>query len=131
MTATLTRILCIDDETDILEIAAMALESVGGYTVKTCSRGMDGVEQADSFKPDLILLDVMMPGLDGPSTLRLLKANKALENIPVIFMTAKVQPSEIARYLELGAAGVIAKPFDPMALAGEVKSRFEEHHAKR
>jgi two-component system, OmpR family, response regulator len=128
---TLTRILCIDDETDILEIAKMSLETVGGFTVKTCSRGMEGIEQADSFKPDMILLDVMMPGLDGPATLKILQAKPALKNVPIIFMTAKVQPSEIANYLSVGAAGVIAKPFDPMTLPQEVKSRFEAYHAKR
>src|SRR5262245_22293624 len=131
MTAILQRILCIDDETDILEIAKMSLETVGGYTVKTCARGMEGIEQVESFKPDLILLDVMMPVIDWPATLKILQNKSTLQNTPIVFMTAKVQPSETAHYLTLGAAGVIAKPFDPMTLPEEVKSRFETYHAKR
>ena len=130
MTTALTRILCIDDETDILEIAKMALEAVGGYTVKTCNRSVESIEAAQAFGPDLILLDVMMPGLDGAATLKLLKADAALAHIPVIFMTAKVQPSETAHYLELGAVGVIAKPFDPMALPDEVKRLWQRYHTE-
>jgi two-component system, OmpR family, response regulator len=122
----LQNILCIDDEEDILEVMKLALEAVGGFTVNTCSHSRDAVKLAEQLKPDLIMLDVMMPGQDGPSTLKLLQSNDNLVRIPVIFMTARVQQSEVNEYLALGVKGVIAKPFDPMTLANQVKSLWEE-----
>ncbi|WP_018876984.1 MULTISPECIES: response regulator [unclassified Thioalkalivibrio] len=117
----LQRILYVEDEPDIQAVAELALETVGGYTVKTCASGEEAVRDAEAFAPDLILLDVMMPGMDGPTTLEALRGIPALAEVPVAFMTAKVQPSEIAHYKSLGARDVIAKPFDPMTLSDEVR----------
>ena len=116
----LKSIICIDDEQDILEITKLSLETVGGYNVTACNDGHAGIEKALEISPDLFLIDVMMPGIDGPATLEKIKQNDAIKNTPVIFMTARVQPAEVEEYINLGAAGVVSKPFDPMQLAGEV-----------
>jgi two-component system OmpR family response regulator len=116
----MSKILHIEDEPDIQVVARIALEDVGGFTVATASSGREGLALAESFAPDLILLDVMMPGMDGPATLGALRERPATASIPIIFMTAKVQSHEIDRYKALGALGVINKPFDPMTLAEEV-----------
>jgi two-component system OmpR family response regulator len=123
--ATLNRILYVEDETDIQAVAKLALEMVGGYTVKICSSGEEALREAAAFSPDMILLDVMMPGMDGPSTLKALREQTTLVNVPVAFMTAKVQPAEIAHYISLGARDVIAKPFDPMNLAKQIRAIWE------
>lgn len=116
----LKKILYVEDEPDIRTIAKLALEAVGGFVVTVCPSGEDAVASAVAFAPDLILLDVMMPGMDGPSTLKALRELPGLESTPVVFMTAKVQPQEIALFRSLGAVDVIAKPFDPMTLAARV-----------
>jgi CheY-like chemotaxis protein len=116
------RILHIEDEGDIQEVARMALEDLGGFSVTLASSGRQGLELACEILPDLILLDVMMPGMDGPATLRALRNCPSTAPIPVIFMTAKAQTHEIDRYTTLGALGVITKPFDPMTLATEVRA---------
>lgn len=121
MTATLNKVLYVEDEYDIRMVAQLALETVGGLTLKPCSNGEEAVKEGPGFAPDLILLDVMMPGMDGPTTLAALRELGTLKDTPVIFMTAKVQPSEVQRYRDLGALGVIAKPFDPMTLADQVR----------
>ena len=131
MDAQLKHVLCIDDEPDILEVAKMALETIGDFNVTSCGSGREGIHQAEILKPDIILLDVMMPEMDGPSTLKLLQANPVVANIPVIFMTAKVQPSELADYLALGAIGVIPKPFDPMTLSGDVEAFWKAFRDKQ
>jgi two-component system OmpR family response regulator len=117
----LKRILLVEDESDIRTVARMALEAVGGFTVLDCASGYEALAAAPSAHADLILLDVMMPGLDGPSTLAELRKIPATAGTPVIFMTAKVQPAEIAQYLALGALDVVAKPFDPMAVSTEIQ----------
>ena len=117
----LTRILYVEDEPDIQAVAQIALESVGGFTLKTCSSGEEALENAVDFNPDLILLDVMMPGMDGPSTLEALRKLPELANTPAVFMTAKVQPQEVEQLLSGGAVDVIAKPFDPMTLADNIR----------
>ncbi len=122
MTPTLNTILYVEDEPDIRTVAQLALETVGGFTLRVCGSGEEAVEIGPAFKPDLILLDVMMPGMDGPTTLAALRKHPSLQDTPVIFMTAKVQPSEIQQYRDLGALDVIAKPFDPMMLAEQVRS---------
>ena len=122
MPDSLRHILCIDDEPDILEIARLCLETVGDYQVTTCVGGRDGIAQAIQSPPDLILIDVMMPDMDGPTTFRKIKDIATLEKIPVIFMTARVQKSEIDGYLKIGAAAVIAKPFDPMKLSQDIRA---------
>jgi len=123
--STLQRILYVEDEPDIRAVAKLALEMVGGFTVKVCSSGEEALREAVAFGPDMILLDVMMPGMDGPSTLKALRALPSLAELPVAFMTAKVQPAEVAHYKTLGARAVIAKPFDPMTLASQVRVIWE------
>jgi CheY-like chemotaxis protein len=122
---TLHRILYVEDEPDIQAVAKLALEMVGGFTVKVCSSGEEALREAAAFAPDMILLDVMMPGMDGPSTLKALRELPSLAELPVAFMTAKVQPAEVAHYKTLGARDVIAKPFDPMTLASQVRAIWE------
>ena len=119
--AELKRILYVEDEPDIQAVAKLALEAIGGFEVKICSSGKEALESAVAYSPDLILLDVMMPGMDGPATLNALRGLPELAHTPVIFMTAKVQPQEIMEYKKLGALDVIPKPFDPMTLADNVK----------
>jgi len=123
----LNRILLVEDEPDIQVIAGLALEKVGNFSVEICSSAAEAIEKAPSFAPDLILLDVMMPGIDGPSTLKKLRQIPQTSKTPVIFLTAKVQPPEIERYKQLGAVDVIAKPFDPMKLAAKINKIWERH----
>jgi CheY-like chemotaxis protein len=125
---TLKKILYAEDEPDIQAVAKLALEMLGGYTVQLCANGMEALVAAREFAPDLILLDVMMPGMDGPSTLKQLRADPATAAIPVIFLTAKVQPAEVVYYQSLGALNVIAKPFDPMTLADQVRRMWSTTH---
>ena len=124
---TLKRILYAEDEPDIQAVAKLALEMVGGFTVLICGNGVETLQQVVDFAPDLILLDVMMPAMDGPTTLQRLRADPATAGIPVIFLTAKVQPPEVAHYQALGALNVIAKPFDPMTLAARVQQIWAQH----
>ncbi len=116
----LHKILYIEDEPDIQTVAQLALENVGGFTLEVCSSGQIALEVAESFAPDLILSDVMMPGMDGPETIQELRKISSLAKTPVMFMTAKVQSEEIKELLSSGALGVIPKPFDPMSLAAKV-----------
>ena len=118
----LRRILFVEDDPDIRMVATLALEAVGGFSVLACDSGVQAVEKAPTFGPDLVLLDVMMPGLDGPATLEALRRLPEIRETPVVFMTARVQTHEVALYREMGAADVIAKPFDPMALSDTVRS---------
>ena len=117
----LDKILYVEDDPDIQAIAVMVLDSVSGFKLEPCSSGNEAVTKAAAFNPDLVLLDVMMPGMDGPETLQALRKIPELEKTPIVFMTAKVQPQEVQGYLELGAVGVIAKPFDPMTLADQLR----------
>jgi CheY-like chemotaxis protein len=114
------RILIVDDEADIREVAQVSLELVGHWQVQTASTGRAGIQTARSTQPDAILLDVMMPDLDGPATLAELQADPATRDIPVLFLTAKAQAAERSRLAQLGAAGVLTKPFDPLTLASQV-----------
>ena len=117
----LNRILYVEDEPDIRFVAEMALQAVGGFTMITCASGEEALSAASAARADLLLLDVMMPGMDGPSTLKALRALPATASTPVIFMTAKVQAAEVAVYKALGALEVIPKPFDPMELAAQIQ----------
>lgn len=116
----LERILYVEDEADIRTVATMALESLGGYTVLACSGAAEAIERAPAANADLIVLDVMMPGMDGPATLAALRGLEQTARTPVVFMTAKVQPADIAHLKSLGAIEVIAKPFDPMTLSAQI-----------
>lgn len=125
----LNRILYVEDEPDIQAVAKIALETVGGFELKICSTGQEAIAAGPDFAPDLLLLDVMMPGMDGPTALAELRRLPGLGEIPAIFMTAKVQPQEIEHFKSLGAMEVIAKPFDPMALAEMLRKAWNEHQA--
>lgn len=115
-------VLLVDDDADIRTIGAISLEQVGGLAVTMAGSGRDGIDVAREVQPDVILLDMMMPDLDGLATLELLREDPLTASIPVIFMTAKVQQRDVGGYVDAGAIGVIAKPFDPLALAAEVKA---------
>ena len=123
----LHRILMVEDDPDIQTVARLALETLGGFTVTTCDRGEQALARAAEFAPDLILLDVMMPGMDGPSTLAALRRVPELETVPVVFLTAKVQAWEVDMFMAMGAEAVIAKPFDPMLLADQVRKIWAQH----
>lgn len=116
------RVLHVDDEPDIRELVHISLLLDAGLAVKSCCCGTDALVAAAEWAPDIILMDVMMPTMDGPKTLQQLRATGATAKIPVVFMTARAQTSELAHFLSLGAVGVISKPFDPMALAAAVRS---------
>jgi two-component system, OmpR family, response regulator len=124
----LTRILHVEDDPSIQAVAKVALEAVGGFKVLSCSSGQEALDQIQGFAPDFILLDVMMPGMDGPQTLEKLRRLVDIGLIPVAFMTAKVQPAEIQHYRSLGARDVIIKPFDPMQLAAQVRQIWNQAH---
>ena len=124
--SSLERILYVEDDLDIQTVATLALEVVGGFKVKVCSSGEQALEKVVAFAPDMILLDVMMPGMDGPTTLKALRQLAALEQVPVAFMTAKVQSHEVDQLIKLGAEGVITKPFDPFTLAPQVRRLWEQ-----
>jgi len=121
----LKTILYVDDEPDIREIVQMSLSLVAGLNVETCDSGECALQLLESLKPDLVLLDVMMPGMDGPSTLQRMRSIPEFANIPVVFITAKAMPQEVARFRELGAAAVIAKPFDAIRLGEQVVAVWE------
>jgi len=123
----LRRILYVEDEPDIQAVAEIALEAVAGFTLKVCSSGEEALAEAVAFAPDLLLLDVMMPNMDGPSTLLELRKLPELANTPAMFMTAKVQPQEIVHFKSLGAIEVIPKPFDPMSLGEQIKAAWQLH----
>lgn len=122
-------ILCVDDEEDIQEVVKLCLEMAGGFTIDTCTGGADALAYLAHTRPDLILLDVMMPGMDGPATFAAIKARGM--DMPVVFMTARVRGAEVSQYLDMGAAGVIPKPFDPVSLANEVEQLWSASLAKR
>ncbi len=124
----LQRILYVEDEPDIQAVAKLALEMVGGFTVKICSSGEEALREVEAFAPDMILLDVMMPGMDGPTTLEKLRQLPALAQVPIAFMTAKVQPQEVAHFKSLGAIDVIPKPFDAMTLSNQVQALWSAAH---
>lgn len=114
------KILIIDDDDDIREVAALSLETIAGWEVIRASSGAQGVARAAEQRPDAILLDVMMPGMDGPTTFRELRKNPATASIPVLLLTAKVQGSDQRRFADLGVEAVLFKPFDPLTLAAQI-----------
>lgn len=114
------RILLIDDEHDIREVARVSLELVGGWKVAATGSAREGLALAANQHPDAILLDVMIPDMDGPSAFRALQAAPETRDIPVILLTAKVQASDLRRFADLGVAATIAKPFDPLTLPSQV-----------
>ncbi len=121
------RLLYIEDEPDIRDIALVSLRDVGGFDVTLAGSGREALGLVRSIQPDVILLDVMMPGMDGPTTLRELRKIPETSRTPVIFMTAKVQAQEVAAFRKMGALDVIAKPFEPMGLADQVRDILRIH----
>lgn len=124
----LKTIMLVEDEPDIQQVAQLCLETVGGFTVHVCDNGKKALTEIPNIMPDLIMLDVMMPGMDGLTTIKLLKENPKLKDIPVIFMTAKAQTNEMKRYIESGAIGAISKPFDPMKLVEDIQRIWDKSH---
>lgn len=130
MNATALRtVLYVDDEPDIRQIVQIALGLSNDLTVHTGESGAQALDLARKLHPDVVLLDVMMPGLDGPGTLHKMRSDPSIAHIPVIFVTAKAMPREVALFRELGAVGVIAKPFDPMQLVQQLRSLWESRDA--
>lgn len=119
------RCLYVDDERDICEIAKIALALDPDIDVTCCTSGIEALSVAGTYRPDIVLLDVMMPGMDGVETLANLRATAALQDLPIVFVTARSQPNEIDDFLKAGADDVITKPFDPMALASQVRQYTE------
>jgi CheY-like chemotaxis protein len=115
------RILVVDDEPDIREIVDVSLGLDREFKMRACASGADALVTAAQWSPSLILLDVMMPLMDGPTTLANLRKNPRTAHIPVVFLTARTQADEIKQYISLGAQGVLSKPFDPMTLAASVR----------
>lgn len=121
VTASSRHVLIVDDDDDIREVATLSLEMTEGWRITVSSSGVPVPEVVRTAPPDAILLDVMMPDMDGPTVVRQLRADPATRGIPVIFLTAKVQEGDRRRFLELGVRGIIAKPFDPMTLGAQIR----------
>lgn len=124
----LKKILFVEDEPDIQLIVLASLKHFGHYDVLACSSGEEALQKAESFSADLILLDVMMPNMDGPTTLAKLRHVSGYANIPAVFMTAKTQPNEVSEFLNFGAVDVIAKPFDPIMLSKKLHEIYVKYH---
>lgn len=125
----LVDILYVEDDPDIRALVTLTLETVGHYTVRTVNSGQEALAALESYPPQLILLDVMMPGMDGPGTLLAIRQLENGKNVPIIFITAKVQKQEQESYMALGAIGTISKPFDPMTLSATVRQLWEKSRA--
>lgn len=125
----LKKILCVEDEPDIRKILELSLESVGNYELDICGSGLEALEKVKSCDFDLILLDVMMPVMDGKEVFRRLKGDEKTKNIPVIFLTAKAQTNELHELEKLGNIGILTKPFDPMGLSRDVQELWDKLNA--
>jgi CheY-like chemotaxis protein len=121
----LKRVVFVEDDPDIAELIDIALNTIGGMSAIGFSSGHMAIKQAAAHAPQMLLLDVMMPEIDGPETLKILRRQSELQDVPAIFLTAKVHPNEIQRLRELGANDVLAKPFDPMNLADKLRSIWQ------
>lgn len=117
----LNKILYAEDEPDVQTVVEMTIQTMSNYQIKICENGKKLLESIDEYFPDLILLDVMMPEMDGPTTFKYLQENENTKKIPVIFMTAKAQVHEIEKFKEIGVVGIITKPFDPLTLCDEIQ----------
>ena len=121
----LRRVMCIEDDEDIRTILEFSLANLGGYEVLCCPGGRDALARAPDFRPDLVLLDVMMPDMTGPETLEALRGLPQTRAVPVVFLTAKAMPDEVENLLQFGATGVIVKPFDPVTLPADIRIYWE------
>ncbi len=128
MTEKLKRILYVEDDEDIAQITVMTLEEFGEFEVKHCASGVDALRELPKFLPQLVLMDMMMPEMDGLETFKRMKEIAVIKNIPVIFMTAKMQAKEQQSYLDAGAIGVIAKPFDPEKLCDIINQMWQKNN---
>lgn len=122
----LTKIIVVDDDQDILKIVEFSLESMSGVTIKYCTSGQDGIAEALSFHPDLMILDVMMPNMNGIEMVKAIKLLPDLKDTPIIFLTAKMQAEEIAECHKVGVKDIIPKPFDPIALPDTIKQMWDK-----
>jgi two-component system, OmpR family, response regulator len=127
----LKRIMVIEDDPHLLMITRIGLERVGGFEVNACNSGKEALSSLSAFHPDLVLLDVMMPGMDGIATLKALRGTPEAASVPVVFMTARAQKAEIETYLALGAAGVISKPFDPVTISETLLDLWQRQPAPK
>lgn len=127
----LRRIMCVEDDPDIRMLLEFSLTNIGGYEVCLCPGGQSALEQAPTFRPELVLLDVMMPDLSGPQTLAALRQQPDMQGVPVVFMTAKAMPNEVEDLLQYGATGVIVKPFDLATLPRDLLIYWEHGRGKR
>ena len=125
MAGRLERILYVEDDAHIAELAVLAMEEFGGLTILHCPSGLEALEAFSEFSPQLVVRDVMRPGMDGPQTLQRIRETPEGKNVPAVFMTAKVQTHEQQSYHDLGAIGVIAKPFDPIAISDQLQELWE------
>lgn len=125
----LKRILYVEDDPDIRAVARIALETIGGFDVEMCVSGEDALEKVLGFTPDLFLLDVMMPGIDGTETLIELRKLPGMTDIPAMFMTAKIQPNELEELKAMNVLEVISKPFDAINLAAQLRSLWTQHQS--
>jgi CheY-like chemotaxis protein len=116
------KILIVDDEDDIRAVAALCLETIAGWEVLTATSGSEGIRRALENKPDAILLDVMMPEMDGPTTFQRLQQDPHTRSIPVLLLTAKVQGADQRRFADMGVAAVLSKPFDPLTLSSQISA---------
>jgi two-component system, OmpR family, response regulator len=124
----LNKIILVEDDPDIQEIVLMTLKELGGYAVKICSGGQEALDNIVEFHPDIVLLDVMMPEMDGPTTFKAIRVMPEVKNVPIVFMTARSQTHEVKEYMDLGAIDVIRKPFDPVMLCGQIEQIWENYN---
>ena len=121
----LQRVMCVEDDPDIRLILGFSLRNVGGYEVLLAESGAAALSEVAQFQPDLVLLDVMMPGLSGPETLTALRGLSCMTGVPIVFLTAEAMPDQLESLLQLGATGVIVKPFDPVRLPADLLIYWE------
>jgi CheY-like chemotaxis protein len=124
----LRTVLYVEDDPDMREVVILVLQMIGGIDVRAFATGAEALAAGDDLAPDLLLLDVMMPGMDGPSTLGQLRADPRFASTPAMFFTAKANPAEVRRLLDLGAVGVVGKPFDPATLADDIRKVWSRRH---
>lgn len=123
----LHKIMYIEDERDIITIVQLALVDLGGFTLECCTSGKEALRIAPEFNPDLFLIDVMLPEMDGPTILKNLRQIPKFSNTPIIFITAKTQSHEIKEFYKLGVIDVITKPFDPLKLSDIIRSAWQKN----
>ena len=121
----LRRVMCVEDDPDIRMILDFSLQRVGGYELCLCASGQEALDRVDAFAPQLVLLDVMMPGLTGPQTLEQLRQRPVMRGVPAVFLTAKAMPDEVEALTVYGATGIIVRPFDPVTLPKDIRIYWE------